>query len=359
MLSEKAFNAFLKTLEEPPPHAKFIFATTEIRKVPITVLSRCQRSDFGRLSEQEIISRLKQALVDGLSAEEGAVRLIAAAAQGRMGDAWSLMDMCLGAEKHLTQENVRLALGTVSEDFLFEFARALLDADTASALALTDRLMKGGRDVQVFLREFNAHLRQVLRTTQLRRYFIRCLIGMVSMWMGFWAIANLPLAQAVSLAYSSPIFVTIAAVLLLGERPVTWVPFETAERIAFLWPRGDEQATPMLIIPPKATYRRHRRKYAHGDVGAERSFYFCGPANECNERATNLVEFMQIGDMVDEETWRFHLEHGDFTRWLGEVIRDPELECAASQMETRYDLLIAERRTRLRRVIEAAYTLPV
>ena len=63
-----------------------------------------------------------------------------------------------------------------------------------------------------------AHLRQVLRTTQLRRYFIRCLIGMVSMWMGFWAIANLPLAQAVSLAYSSPIFVTIAAVLLLGER---------------------------------------------------------------------------------------------------------------------------------------------
>ena len=63
-----------------------------------------------------------------------------------------------------------------------------------------------------------AHLRQVLRTTQLRRYFIRCLIGMVSMWMGFWAIANLPLAQAVSLAYSSPIFVTIAAVLLRGER---------------------------------------------------------------------------------------------------------------------------------------------
>ena len=63
-----------------------------------------------------------------------------------------------------------------------------------------------------------AHLQQVLRTTQLRRYLIRCLIGVVSMWMGFWAIANLPLAQAVSLAYSSPIFVTIAAVLLLGER---------------------------------------------------------------------------------------------------------------------------------------------
>jgi drug/metabolite transporter (DMT)-like permease len=63
-----------------------------------------------------------------------------------------------------------------------------------------------------------AHLRRVLHTTQLRRYFIRCLIGVVSMWMGFWAIANLPLAQAVSLAYSSPIFVTIAAVLLLGER---------------------------------------------------------------------------------------------------------------------------------------------
>ena len=162
MLSNAAFNALLKTLEEPPEYMVFILATTEPQKLPATILSRCQRYDFGRISEQEIISRLKQALVDGLSAEEGALRLIAAAAQGSMRDAWSLMDMCLGAEKHLTQENVRLALGTVSEDFLFEFARALLDADTASALALTDRLMKGGRDVQVFLREFNAHLRQVL-----------------------------------------------------------------------------------------------------------------------------------------------------------------------------------------------------
>ncbi|MGI6725212.1 MAG: DNA polymerase III subunit gamma/tau [Christensenellales bacterium] len=162
MLSNAAFNALLKTLEEPPEYMVFILATTEPQKLPATILSRCQRYDFGRIAEQEIINRLKQALVDGLSAEEGALRLIAAAAQGSMRDAWSLMDMCLGAEKHLTQENVRLALGTVSEDFLFEFARALLDADTATALILTDRLMKGGRDVQVFLREFNAHLRQVL-----------------------------------------------------------------------------------------------------------------------------------------------------------------------------------------------------
>ena len=162
MLSNAAFNALLKTLEEPPPYMVFILATTEPQKLPATILSRCQRFDFGRIPESEIVKRLSLAVSDGVTADEDALQLIAATAQGSMRDAWSLMDMCLSAGGSLTQEHVRNMLGAVSQDFLFDFLDALVRGDTAEALRLSDKLMRGGRDVLVFLREFNAHLRQVL-----------------------------------------------------------------------------------------------------------------------------------------------------------------------------------------------------
>lgn len=162
MLSNAAFNALLKTLEEPPPYMVFILATTEPQKLPATILSRCQRFDFGRISEEDIVKRLQQALSPEQAAQVGALQLIAATAQGSMRDAWSLLDMCLGAGDDLSEEQVRHMLGAVSQDFLFDFLDALATQDTGRALTLCDSLMKGGRDVQVFLREFNAHLRQVL-----------------------------------------------------------------------------------------------------------------------------------------------------------------------------------------------------
>ncbi|MDI9520931.1 MAG: DNA polymerase III subunit gamma/tau [Bacillota bacterium] len=162
MLSNAAFNALLKTLEEPPPYMVFILATTEPQKLPATILSRCQRYDFGRIPESEIIKKLKVALTGEYKAEEEALRLIAASAQGAMRDAWSLMDMCLGSCNQLTEENVRHALGAVSQDFLFEFLDALIAFDTGLALNMIEKLMRDGRDVTVFLREFNAHIRQVL-----------------------------------------------------------------------------------------------------------------------------------------------------------------------------------------------------
>ena len=162
MLSNAAFNALLKTLEEPPEYMVFILATTEPQKLPATILSRCQRFDFGRIAEQEIVARLKLALNEGLTADESALQLIAATAQGSMRDAWSLMDMCLGMDPELTEEKVRYALGAVSQDFLHEFLDVLIKGDTAGALTLTDQLMRSGRDVQVSLRELNTHVRQVL-----------------------------------------------------------------------------------------------------------------------------------------------------------------------------------------------------
>ena len=161
MLSNAAFNALLKTLEEPPSYMVFILATTEPQKIPSTILSRCQRFDFGRLTEEQMISRMTTAMPELKEAEPAALMLIARSADGAMRDAWSLLDMCLGSGEKLTERVVREALGAADSDFLFDFAAAIADADGTRALNLIDDLMRTGRDVQVFLRDFAAHVRQV------------------------------------------------------------------------------------------------------------------------------------------------------------------------------------------------------
>ena len=161
MLSNSAFNALLKTLEEPPSYMVFILATTEPQKIPATILSRCQRYDFGRLTEEQMIARITTAMPELRTAEPGALALIARAADGSMRDAWSLLDMCIGSGEQLTEKIVREALGTADSDFLFDFASVIASGDGTGALNMIDTLMRAGRDVQVFLRDFSAHVRQV------------------------------------------------------------------------------------------------------------------------------------------------------------------------------------------------------
>jgi len=161
MLSNAAFNALLKTLEEPPAHMVFILATTEPQKIPATILSRCQRYDFGRLTEEQMISRMQDAMPELKEAEQGAMALIARAADGSMRDAWSLLDMCIGSGEKLSEKIVRDALGTADSDFLFDFASAVASGNGTQALNMIDELMRSGRDVQVFLRDFSAHVRTV------------------------------------------------------------------------------------------------------------------------------------------------------------------------------------------------------
>ena len=161
MLSNAAFNALLKTLEEPPSYMVFILATTEPQKIPSTILSRCQRFDFGRLTEEQMISRMTDAMPELKEAEPEALMLIARSADGAMRDAWSLLDMCLGSGEKLTEQLVREALGAADSDVLFDFAAALAAADGTRALNMIDDLMRQGRDVQVFLRDFGAHVRQL------------------------------------------------------------------------------------------------------------------------------------------------------------------------------------------------------
>ena len=140
MLSTSAFNALLKTLEEPPAHVVFILATTEPQKLPETILSRCQRFDFGRLSLPEITGRLKEA-ADGAGAtvSDGALILIARAAEGGMRDALSILDMCLGYSGNIDEALVRSILGSSEASFLFEFCGAMADRADVEAQACERR----------------------------------------------------------------------------------------------------------------------------------------------------------------------------------------------------------------------------
>jgi DNA polymerase III subunit gamma/tau len=141
MLTGPAFNALLKTLEEPPPHVKFIFATTEVQKIPVTILSRCQRFDFPSIGLARIIGRLRELVVgEGMQAEDEALELIARRAGGSMRDAQSLLDQLLAfGESKLTAEHVHRLLGTANEDRVAELAAAVLARDGKRALELLGR----------------------------------------------------------------------------------------------------------------------------------------------------------------------------------------------------------------------------
>ena len=163
MLSNAAFNALLKTLEEPPEYMVFILATTEPQKLPSTILSRCQRYDFGRYSEEQIAGHLQKVVEQsGETAEPEALELVARAAEGGMRDALSILDMCMGSGEKIMEEHVRAALGTADRAFLFSFAEAIAHRDGGEALRLIEELMRGGRDVQVFLKDVSAHLRLLM-----------------------------------------------------------------------------------------------------------------------------------------------------------------------------------------------------
>ena len=147
MLSTSAFNALLKTLEEPPPHVKFIFATTEVQKIPITILSRCQRFDFASIGTPRIVERLRQVVAgEGMKADDEALELVARRAGGSMRDAQSLLDQLLafGADQ-LTVEQVHALLGTAQDDRVLALAEAVLGHEPARALDLLGQGIDEGR----------------------------------------------------------------------------------------------------------------------------------------------------------------------------------------------------------------------
>ena len=163
MLSTSAFNALLKTLEEPPAHVVFILATTEPQKLPETILSRCQRFDFGRIPLGGITGRLREAAEGaGAQVSDGALMTIARAAEGGMRDALSILDMCLGYSDRVDETLVRNILGTSDAGFLFEFCGTLGNRDAGKAFGMIDRLIRDGKDPAVFARDVSRHIRTLL-----------------------------------------------------------------------------------------------------------------------------------------------------------------------------------------------------
>lgn len=163
MLSIGAFNALLKTLEEPPAHVVFILATTEVHKIPATILSRCQRFDFHRIPPEATADRLRfVAQQEEAELSDDAALLIAALSDGALRDALSLLDRCIGAGSHITSALVRKVAGLAGREYLFSLADAVIKRDCALALDTIDTLYKEAKDMARLSEELTSHFRGLM-----------------------------------------------------------------------------------------------------------------------------------------------------------------------------------------------------
>jgi len=164
MLTTEAFNALLKTLEEPPEHVLFIFATTEPHKVPATIVSRCQRFDFRRVSTQHIISHLKTICKEEkIKIEDNALLIIARKAEGSVRDSLSILDQMISFTGGQIQvEDVVQALGLIDEELFFEVTDVIFERDLGKCFQLVDKVFTSGYDLQEFLHGLGEHLRNIL-----------------------------------------------------------------------------------------------------------------------------------------------------------------------------------------------------
>ncbi len=164
MVTTSAFNALLKTLEEPPAHVMFILATTELNKVPITVLSRCQQFEFRRITNRDIASRMETILAeDGIAAEPAALSLVAELGDGSMRDALSILDKCVGAmEGTLSYDDVVKIVGIADNEALFDIASCLAEGNTKGALEKLDEVIEKGKELGLFAERLLKYLRDIL-----------------------------------------------------------------------------------------------------------------------------------------------------------------------------------------------------
>ena len=168
MLSTGAFNALLKTLEEPPEHVKFILATTEPQKLPATILSRCQRFDFKQISDEDIIKRLKIVCEEmQIEITNEALRVIAVLAEGGMRDALSILERCLqDGETKIDDDKVKDLVGIPKLAYINKIVNSILKDDVNEALQTIDEVVNEGKDIQNFLWEIIKYVKDILIYTQ-------------------------------------------------------------------------------------------------------------------------------------------------------------------------------------------------
>lgn len=164
MLSSAAFNALLKTLEEPPAHIVFILATTEFQKVPATIVSRCQRFDFKRIKMDDIVMRLREITSDlKVTVDDMTLGVIARSADGALRDALSILDQCISLGGSCVKyEDVLSILGIVTDEYLFMIADAVAGGNAPKCISITNELISGGKDVHQFIKDLTMHFRNLL-----------------------------------------------------------------------------------------------------------------------------------------------------------------------------------------------------
>ena len=164
MLSTGAFNALLKTLEEPPEHVKFILATTEPQKLPATILSRCQRFDFKRISNEDVVKRLKIICKESnIEITEDALKIIAVLSEGAMRDAISILERCSGEQQGLIDEDqVRELVGIPKTMQIYEIVKGILEHNCDTVIEVTNNIINAGKDVDNFLWEIIKYIKDLL-----------------------------------------------------------------------------------------------------------------------------------------------------------------------------------------------------
>ena len=163
MLSTSAFNALLKTLEEPPPHVKFVLATTELHKVPATISSRCQRFEFRRVNAADSADRLLWvAQNENIQLDREAAELISRLSDGGMRDALSILDRCISAEEHVTSQTVRQYAGVADTGHLAAFAEMTAEHNTAGCIRLLNELHKSAKDISLIINELSHYYRDMM-----------------------------------------------------------------------------------------------------------------------------------------------------------------------------------------------------
>ncbi|MBW6411517.1 DNA polymerase III subunit gamma/tau [Clostridium weizhouense] len=164
MLSTGAVNAFLKTLEEPPSNVIFILATTDPQKLPITILSRCQRFDFKRINQQEISTRLRIITkAQGVLVDDKSLDLIARVADGAMRDSLSILDQAIAmGDNHIKYEDLISILGLVTNQYLFDITDAVIDRNIEKSMVIIDQLVYSGKDMHLFIKDLIEHFRNLL-----------------------------------------------------------------------------------------------------------------------------------------------------------------------------------------------------
>jgi DNA polymerase-3 subunit gamma/tau len=169
MLSGSAFNALLKTLEEPPPHVIFVLATTEMKKIPATVLSRCQHMPFRRISSSVIRARLKEiSEAEGIRISPPAIGLVAKAAEGSMRDSLTILDQISAFSAEINEEDVKNLLGITDFGLLADMSKALINGDRVRILETVDHLAEQGTDIRAFSKELVQFFRDLLVASVMR-----------------------------------------------------------------------------------------------------------------------------------------------------------------------------------------------